>query len=112
MFKVKKQLFLFKIVLLVCLGLFLITNIHQVMATENSKGKQILNDKPSDKEINDFFKLVKKSQENIKQIKQKYPHLKNAPIKEIENFLFFNINQQRTNNNKKKLDLNKIPKEN
>ncbi|WP_349401798.1 putative secreted protein, SVM family protein [Candidatus Phytoplasma solani] len=35
MFKVKKQLFLFKIVLLVCLGLFLITNIHQVMAMDN-----------------------------------------------------------------------------
>ncbi|QYC31202.1 SVM family protein [Paulownia witches'-broom phytoplasma] len=114
MFKLKKHLLLFKIVLFLVLGLFLIANNHQVMAMENNKGKQILNDEPSDQEINNFFKLVKKSQENIKQLKQKYPHLKNASIKEIENFLSFNINQQQTNNNnkKRKLDLNTIPEEN
>ena len=43
MFKLKKQLYLFKIVLFICLGLFLITNNHQVIAMESNNNAATTN---------------------------------------------------------------------
>lgn len=55
MFKLKKHLFLFKIVLFICLGLFLITNNHKVMAMDkdipSTSNKHQKNDNSTIEEI-------------------------------------------------------------
>ncbi|AGL90727.1 hypothetical protein PA0288 [Candidatus Phytoplasma australiense] len=108
----KNKLHLLPFFLISCLGLLFITSNNQVMAMENNnKGKTIINNEPSEKEVNEFFQLLKRTKENIFQIKQKNPHLKNFSIREIEEWACSPNKQQPKNKRFKTIDLNKTPEE-
>ncbi|WP_017191936.1 SVM family protein [Poinsettia branch-inducing phytoplasma] len=116
MFKLKNQLNIIYLCLITFIGLLFMNNNNLVMAMENNKNKQILqNEQPIDKEVNDFFRLLKKQKEIIKNIKQKHPHLQNASIKEIEQWICSDIDQKvesQSSNKKQKtknFDLNVVP---
>uniref|UniRef100_UPI0004752F3A hypothetical protein n=1 Tax=Italian clover phyllody phytoplasma TaxID=1196420 RepID=UPI0004752F3A len=96
---------------------FLITSNNSVMAMTNNKGKQISINEPSDEEVNSFFELLKSSKKHIQKIKQKYPYLKNASSREIEEWALYGVVKQQQNQPKhinkkqKTIDLNTIPEE-
>ncbi|QTX02923.1 putative secreted protein [Candidatus Phytoplasma luffae] len=110
---IKNKLHLLPFFLISCLGLLFITSNNQVMAMENNnKGKTIINHEPSEKEVNDFFQLSKRTKENICYIRQTIPHLKNASVREIEEWIC-SPNKQKTKNKRlKTIDLNKKPEQN
>ncbi|MBS2126617.1 SVM family protein ['Fragaria x ananassa' phyllody phytoplasma] len=116
MFQLKKQFKIIHLCLITFIGLLFIINNHQLIAMQNNKNKQILQKaQPTDEEVNDFFRLVKKQKEIIQNIKQKYPLLHNASVKEIEEWVCSDINlkteSQSSNKKTTNLDLNTIPEE-
>ncbi|WP_341266361.1 SVM family protein [Candidatus Phytoplasma fraxini] len=116
MIKLKNQFKIIYLCLITFIGLLFIFNNHQIMAMQNNKNKQILQkEQPNDEEVNDVFRLVKKQKEIIKNIKKQHPHLQNASIKEIEQWICSDIDQKlesQPSNKKQKnqnFDLNIIP---
>ncbi|MDV3143184.1 MAG: hypothetical protein Q8894_02570 [Sweet potato little leaf phytoplasma] len=113
MMQIKNKLHLLPFFLISYLCLFALININPVMAMKNNdKGKTITNHEPSEKEVNEFFQSLKRTKENICQIRQKNPHLKNASIQEIEKWACSSNKQQTKNKRFKTIDLNKTPEQN
>ncbi|OOP60276.1 hypothetical protein B2G44_00345 [Candidatus Phytoplasma citri] len=112
--KIKNKLHLLPFFLIGYLGLFFLININPVMAMDhNNKDKQIKNyTEVSETELNNFFQLLNRSKKNISEIREKIPHLKNASIKEIEQWACSSDTQQTKNKRLKTIDfdLNQHPK--
>ncbi|MBP3059288.1 hypothetical protein FEF22_000600 [Texas Phoenix palm phytoplasma] len=131
MFKVKKQ---FSSIIYICLisfiGLLFIINNNKVMAMNKNnseikirknKGKQIANNVPITKEVDEFFQLLQKAKKNIQQIRENNPFLHKASVEEIEEHISLSIKREseyikKSIKNRKKIDLedldfNTIPKE-
>ncbi|MDV3139525.1 MAG: SVM family protein [Candidatus Phytoplasma australasiaticum] len=107
---VKNKLHLLPFFLVSCLGLLFVINNNQVMAmNNNNKDKKIKTHEPSDKELNDFFQLLNNSKQIILEIRKTIPYLKNASIKEIDEWARFSNIQQINNKRLKTIDLNKTP---
>ncbi|MDV3157556.1 MAG: SVM family protein [Candidatus Phytoplasma australasiaticum] len=130
MMQIKNKIYLLPLFLMIYLGLFLLININPVMAMNNkNKGKKIINHEISDAEVNAFCQLLKKTKQNIWDIRNTIPHLENASIREIEEWACQQVEkwscsldtqqtknkldtQQTKNKRLKTIDLNKTPEQN
>ncbi|WP_334331080.1 SVM family protein [Candidatus Phytoplasma prunorum] len=111
MVNLKKHLSLFKIVIFICLGLFLIINNNHIMAT--SKNKQISNEKEmsDDENYHYFLKeqiIIQQELSNYllkdtekKDLMIKYNYL-NKKIKNYEKKINNSLNKPESSNSKKK----------
>ncbi|MFR0367901.1 SVM family protein [Candidatus Phytoplasma palmae] len=123
MFKIKKQ---FSNIIYICLisfiVLFFIISNDKVMAMDKNnseirknKGKEICTttNEPSDEEVDEFFRKLKRAKQSIQQIRENNPHLKKSSVGEIEAYILSSIKRESEKSNKKrqKIDLNVIPEE-
>ncbi|WP_349401860.1 putative membrane protein, SVM family protein [Candidatus Phytoplasma solani] len=93
--KLKKHILLFKIILFIFLGLFLITNHQQIMAMKNESLQNKTNTENKSPSINNKDKVVIKykpvTKQNVGELAnyfKKNPHLKDKSFQRLINHLF------------------------